>query len=133
MGHRRKAREITLQILYEVDMGTHSPKEVLAQFWRREPVTDDIQAFATTLVEGVVRNMKEIDVLIETHSTNWKLSRMAVIDRNILRFAIFEIVYLSDVPVSVSLNEAIEVAKKYGTVDSGAFINGVLDNIAKSL
>ena len=133
MGHRRKSRELALQILYEVDMGAHSPKEILTHFWRREPVAEDVKAFATTLVEGVIRNMQEIDALIEKHSTNWKLSRMAIVDRNILRFATFEIVYLADVPVSVSLNEAIEVAKKFGTVDSGAFINGILDHLAKAL
>ena len=133
MGHRRKSRELALQILYQMEMKGSDPKGVLDLFWKEVETPGDIREFASSLVEGAFRNEKEIDQIIERHSTHWRMARMAVVDRNILRLAVYELLFLHDVPKSVSLNEAIEVAKKYGTEDSSAFINGILDNIAKEV
>ncbi len=144
MGNRRKAREASLQYLYEMDL-SHKESEQVFSASRRQldlPVVGcdedstaqaEINAFTRQIVEGVSHNMREIDRLIESHSTHWKISRMALVDRNILRMAVFELLYCSDIPASVTLNEAIEVAKKFGTEESGSFVNGVLDHIAKDL
>jgi transcription antitermination protein NusB len=133
MGNRRKAREAALQILYQIDVSKNTPKEALRLFWSEHSSLPEVEEFGDRLVEGVVRNQPEIDRLIESHSTHWKLNRMACVDRNILRIAVYELLYCHDIPKSVSLNEAIELGKKFGTEDSGAFINGVLDNIAKEV
>ncbi len=134
MGYRRKSRELGVQILYQIEMKDSEPKEVLALYWRRgEEESEEVRQFATELVEGTFRNQKEINQIIERHSQHWKLSRMAVVDRNILRLGVYELLYLHDIPTSVILNEAIEIAKKFSTEDSSAFINGVLDNIAKEV
>ena len=133
MGARRKAREAALQVLYQIEM-TGSPAEsAISLFWREHPAVEEVQKFAQELVEGTLRSQKEIDQLLERHSTHWRLSRMAVVDRNLLRMAIFELLYGRDVPVSVTLNEAIEIAKKFGTEESAPFINGVLDPLAKEV
>jgi len=133
MGLRRKSREATLQILYQVDLSQGDAKELCAAYWQQHELESEAKEFAENLVNGVLRNLKEIDHLIESHSTHWKISRMSCVDRNILRIAVFELLYQSDIPASVSLNEAIEIGKKFGTEDSGAFINGILDHIAKEL
>ena len=144
MGMRRRAREASLQLLYEIDLGQKDAEEILSSErlpWQRSLVTEmdpnedpaQIEDFVRQIVEGVNRNVREIDRLIESHSTHWKISRMAIVDRNILRMAVFEILYCKDIPPSVSINEAIEIGKRYGTEESGAFINGVLDHIAKDL
>jgi N utilization substance protein B len=144
MGMRRKARETSLQLLYEIDLGQKSAEEILSSErlpWQRSILSEldpnedpkQIEDFVRQIVEGVSRNVREIDRLIESHSTHWKISRMAIVDRNILRMAVFEILYCKDIPPSVSINEAIEIGKRFGTEESGAFINGVLDHIAKDL
>jgi len=133
VGHRRKGRELALQILYQMEMKGSDPKGVIDLFWKEVETPPDIQGFASSLVEGTYRNRNEIDEIVERHSTHWRMARMAVVDRNILRLGVYELLFLHDVPKSVTLNEAIEIAKKYGTVDSSAFINGILDNIAKQV
>ena len=132
-GHRRKARECALQVLYEMEMKDTEPHRTLESFWLVEDAAEDVRVFATELVEGTYRNRKEIDVLVERHSLHWKLARMAVVDRNILRLAAYELISVHDVPMSVILNEAIEIAKKLGTGDSSAFINGILDKVGKEV
>jgi transcription antitermination protein NusB len=135
LGDRRKSREFALQLLYEMEIKGADPKSVLDHFQDRsqEEISEEGHKFATELLDGTFRNRKEIDQLIERHSLHWKLGRMAVVDRNILRLAVYELLYLHDVPTSVVLNEAIEIAKKFGTEDSGAFINGILDKVAKEV
>lgn len=135
MGNRRHAREIALQLLYEIEMKGSEPRAVLDLYWKgqAEEANAEVRPFATDLLEGTYRNRKEIDEIIEKHSLHWKLVRMAVVDRNILRLAVYELLYLHDIPTSVILNEAIEIAKKFGTEDSGAFINGILDKVAKEV
>ncbi|MBI4411178.1 MAG: transcription antitermination factor NusB [Deltaproteobacteria bacterium] len=136
MGSRRKAREYCLQVLFQIEFtgGTGQgpkPNEVLSRFWEENSTSDEVRKFTEELALGAIRNQKEIDVLIEAHSTNWKLSRMASVDRNLLRQAVYELIYCDAIPSSVTINEAVEIAKKYGTEESSAFINGILDKIAK--
>lgn len=131
MGNRRRAREYSLQILFQIEFSLLKLKEVLAQFWVDNPSSIEVQEFTVKLAEGCIRNLKEIDALIEEHSTNWKLTRMATVDRNLLRQATYELIYLDEIPSSVTINEAVEIAKKFGTEESSSFINGLLDNISK--
>jgi N utilization substance protein B len=127
MGDRRKSREFALQTLYEIEIKGADPKSVL------EHLPEEVQKFSTDLLDGIFRNRKEIDEIIEKHSLHWKLNRMAVVDRNILRLGVYELLYLHDIPTSVILNEAIEIAKKFGTEESSAFINGILDKVARDV
>ena len=137
MGNRRKARECALQLLYNLDHAvTQDDAEdtLVRDYWRSFPdekqINDEIREFAEILVRGVRSHEDEIDDLIQQASRNWKLERMAMVDRNILRMATFELRWLEEVPRKVTLNEAIEIAKRYGTEDSSSFINGILDKIA---
>ncbi len=134
MGLRRKAREQALQILYQMEMQGGDLKATLNLYWKNhEEAAGPVREFTTQLAEGTLRNLPEIDELIEKHSMHWRVPRMSVIDRNILRLGVYELLYLHDVPTSVTLNEAIEIAKKFGTESSSAFINGILDHIAKEV
>lgn len=99
----------------------------------QNPSSPEVEEFAGGLVEGVRENLEEIDQLIARHATHWKLSRMACVDRNILRIAIYELKFRPDIPSTVSIDEAIEIGKKFGTEDSGAFINGILDPFSKEI
>jgi len=128
MGSRTKAREFALQALYQQDTAGGSANEVLSGHF--DPLDRDTKLFAEELVAGVVREREHIDGIIEKTSTNWKLERMARVDRNILRLAVFELLRLADVPVRVTLNEAIELGKKFGSEESSSFVNGILDKIA---
>jgi transcription antitermination factor NusB len=135
MRKRTKARECALKILYAIDIGKIDPDEAIDAFWTHqgEEVEPQVRSFAEILVRGVAQHHGAIDARISAHATNWELNRMAVIDRNILRFATFELIFMNDeVPPKVSINEAIDIAKKYGDRDSGKFVNGILDNIHKS-
>ena len=129
MSTRRRAREIALQVLYQLDLDPGDPKKVLSLHWENFQPSEQAREFCIRLVEGVFQNGKEIDRLIEAHSENWTLKRMAVVDRNNLRLAVFELRDCPDIPFKVTLNEAVELAKKFGADDSGAFINGILDKI----
>ena len=129
MGLRRQARETALQVLYGLEFEHASPGEARERFWESQDTPEDVRAFADDLVTGVLGNRGDIDQVIEGASTNWRVSRMALVDRNVLRIATFELCYRDDIPERVSLNEAIEVGKRYGAEDSGAFINGILDRV----
>jgi len=139
---RRRAREFALQALYLADMDSLGAAEVLVRLWRGQLDADGFETkpadreeivFTEKLVHGALDNKGEIDGLIEAASTNWRLVRMPVVDRNILRVASFEMIGCDDVPVTVSINEAIEMAKRFGDKDSRAFVNGILDRIAADL
>jgi len=104
--------------------------EAIADFWRSFKTDSDVKSFFSVLVIGAFQHLDEIDRIINDISRNWKLDRMAVVDRNIIRCAVFELLYLSDIPPTVTINEAIEIAKRYGTEDSPGFVNGILDRIA---
>ncbi len=134
MGKRRKAREAALQALYQIDLAGHSADEALQSLRESFGETDtDVLGYAEMLVRGVADNREELDALVGAHSPNWRVDRMARVDRNILRVATFELRHRTDVPVKVILNEAIEVAKRFGTEESSAFINGVLDKVARAV
>ncbi|HET7787036.1 MAG TPA: transcription antitermination factor NusB [Myxococcales bacterium] len=131
MGSRTRARECALQALYQLDTSGGDAREavrgVMAHF---EEADGETERFADELVRGVRSEQAQIDSLIQRTSTNWKLERMARVDRNILRLAVYEILRRADVPVRVTLNEAVELGKKFGSEESSAFVNGVLDRIA---
>lgn len=140
MASRRRAREFALQALYQSDLTETSPGAALESLWSVQiegqdlpssrPAEDEEIDFARRIVAGVEQGRADIDALIERSSVNWRLARMPVIDRNILRLAAFELISCPDVPASVSINEAVELAKRYGDKDSRAFVNGLLDRIA---
>lgn len=122
-----------MQVLFQLDFSSIKLAEALSFYWSANLVLPEIREFAEYLCRGTVDNRTEIDSLIEKFSTNWKISRMTAVDRNILRLAAFELAYVKDIPHSVTMNEALEIAKKYGTEESSAFINGILDKIAKAV
>jgi transcription antitermination protein NusB len=130
---RTKARERAVQALYQIDVAAEDLDEALSRFWRSfEPVEREVMVLAEALVRGVAAHRRRIDEAIERVSTNWRLDRMAKVDRNVLRLAVYELLE-TDVPVKVVINEAIELGKKYGSESTGAFVNGVLDKIASGL
>ena len=131
MGMRRKARECALQMLYQQELSGLNAHVAIVSYWEANPPTDDARKYADELVGGIENHRIEIDDEISQNSMNWKLSRMAAVDKNILRIAVYELKYRSDVPSKVAINEAVEIAKRFGTADSGAFVNGILDNIAR--
>ncbi|MBT3181317.1 MAG: transcription antitermination factor NusB [Deltaproteobacteria bacterium] len=133
MGSRRKARECILQMLYQYDLVGSSANDVIRNYWSSNNADDDIRIFSNEMLSGIVKDIESIDKRIADNSTNWKITRMAAVDKNILRLAVYELFFRDDIPVKVTINEAVEVAKKYGTKDSGSFVNGVLDNIAKGI
>jgi N utilization substance protein B len=129
---RRKAREHALQILFQLDIKKEKPSAaVLKHFWAEFQPDEEVKAFAEEIVKGTFKYVTRINGLIQDCAQNWSLDRMAVVDRNVLRMAIYEILYRMDIPTSVTINEAIEIAKKYGTEESGAFVNGILDRVAR--
>jgi len=129
---RRQAREYALQILFQVDFTEKKlGRRELDEFWSDKKENREIREFAEELVKGTLEKLKDIDALIEKLAENWILGRMAAVDRNILRFAAFEILYRKDIPSAVTINEALEIAKKYSSSESAPFLNGVLDRLAK--
>lgn len=130
MGNRRQAREHSLKLLFQVEFTSQPLSEVLPHYWADNLTNEEVQTFTEELCKGTLKNLAEIDVSLEAHSTNWKLSRMASVDRNLLRLATFELLYEKGIPASVTINEALEISKKYGTEESTSFINGILDKIA---
>ena len=104
----------------------------MKDFWSREEVEKEVQDFANSIVKGTSKDLSKINEIISKYADNWDIKRMAVIDKNILRMGIYEILYREDIPPKVSINEAIELAKKYGDVDSGKFVNGILDKVRKT-
>ncbi len=129
-GSRRKSRQAALQALFLIEMNPDkSYVQSLEIFSRNFPVKGKSRSFFSRLVEGVCEHKTEIDHLIQGHSENWRLERMSRVDCNILRIAAFELIYCSDVPPRVAINEAIDLGKQFGTEESGAFINGILDSI----
>ena len=160
MGLRREARERAVQFLFQYDLNPGDEKELvqnLSQFWHThrlsessyekgnamwgkkvelpEPTTRDasVQVFAEDLIRGVLEKKEELDLKLQKYLRNWDLKRMAVVDRNVLRMAIYELYYREDIPPVVSLNEAIEIAKRFSTRESGKFVNGLLDRIRQDI
>jgi transcription antitermination protein NusB len=129
MGTRRISREQALQALFYMDMHRDPLEDPVSLFCSCFSQGKPIGPFFPRLVDGVRQNREAIDTVIEQFSSNWKLARMSCVDRNILRIAVFELLYCADIPPKVSINEAIDVGKRFGTEESGAFINGILDSI----
>ena len=134
-GPRRRAREAALQILYLWEVGKMAPEDAIdLYFLQHEPDADEaLRAFASELVLGVVEDLVELDRLIEQHAANWRVARLAVIDRLILRQAAWELRHQADTPAAVVLNEAIELARQFSADEAVGFVNGVLDGIRKTL
>ena len=133
MGTRRHARELAMQALFSMDMSYCFSRQMLADYCRCFPPNKRAYPYFERLTAGVMKSKADIDSVIERYSSNWKVRRMACVDRNILRVAIFELLFCTDIPAKVSINEAIDIAKKYGSSESGAFINGILDSIRTAI
>ena len=130
MKTRRRARRVTLETLYEYDIANHLPGEVLERRLQENPMEKTGVEFASRLIQGVIQHQEEMDTLIARYAPEWPLDQMAVIDRNILRIAIFEFLIEAETPVKVAINEAVELAKTYGSDSAPRFINGVLGTLA---
>lgn len=128
--NRRKARELALQILYQIELTQQPANEVLLLFSSYLYPQKGLEDFTRRLVYGVKEHQQKIDQVLRQYSENWSLERISAVDRNILRIGIFELLFCPDIPPKVSINEAIELGKKFGTEKSAAFINGILDKIA---
>ncbi|MGD9213349.1 MAG: transcription antitermination factor NusB [Desulfobacteraceae bacterium] len=133
MGTRRYARELAMQALYSMDMGCAFTPEALADYRRCFPPQKKVMPYFVRLTDGVLQYKADIDEVVECYSNNWKVDRMACVDRNVLRLAVYELLYCQDIPTKVSINEAIDIAKKFGACESGSFINGILDSIRIAL
>lgn len=135
MGKRREGREVALQLLFHWDLNLQEmPQEKdLELFWGLCNVIPGTRSFATTVLNGVIANQATIDSKITRYTANYELKRISAVDRNILRMAIYEMLYAADVPPIVAINEAIDIAKKFGTEESGKFVNGVLDRVKLDL
>ncbi|MCL6581206.1 MAG: transcription antitermination factor NusB [Firmicutes bacterium] len=143
MKNRRLGREIALRVIFQLDVAGGDPAEAFDLVTRLlaedpeeadiPPPTPDVRQFAQELLTGTIAHLPEIDARLCSYAREWSLERMANVDRNILRLALYEMLYMDDVPVSVSINEAVELAKTYSTPDSGRFINGILGRIAVEL
>ncbi len=133
MGERRLSREISLKVLFQIDLVNTSIEETLKYTLENNKYSDDVKEFTLILVKGVMNHLSEVDKTINNYTNNWSLERITNIDRSILRIAIYEILYLVNIPKSVSINEAVELAKKYGTKSSFSFVNGVLGKIDKKV
>ena len=131
MGKRRAARELALKFLYQTEFNSNSPDSELNSFCERANVSEEIQDFTQTLIKNIFVHKKEVDGLLKKISANWVPDRMAMIDKNILRLGICELLFDSTTPPKVVINEAVEIAKKFGTEESPDFINGILDKVFK--
>lgn len=133
MGKRRRAREFALQVLFQQDINHDNWEDGISLFWEITPADPETIKFTNLLVRGTLEHLEEIDELIKKYTRHWDISRMAVVDRNLLRSSIYELLYFKEIPPKVTINEAIELAKTYGTEDSARFINGILDRICKEM
>jgi len=135
MGKRREGREVSLQLLFHWDLNVQQSLSgtELDLFWEFRPTIQGVRTFATNLLNGVLAHQATIDEKITKYTANYELKRISAVDRNILRMAIYEMLYADDVPPIVAINEAIDIAKKFGTEESGKFVNGVLDRVKLDL
>src|SRR5215471_9782296 len=133
MGSRREARELALQALYQLDMMGDDAERDLGMFWSYFDRPPEVTRFARELVGGVRANRERIDALIAASAEHWRLPRLSRVDLSVLRLATFELVGRPEIPRSVTLNEAVEIARRFGSEESAAFVNGVLDHIARQL
>lgn len=130
---RRRAREIALQVLFQVDVGKGNPETALRYLLAEQPVPDKTAAFARSLVKGTLANVREIDNYIKRYAIEWDLPRMPNVDRNILRMGLFEMLYYNETPLNVAIDEALELARTFSHEDAPRFINGILGRIAREI
>ena len=134
MGTRRKSRELAMQMLFQGDLGKQKPEEVQTLFWgSREDVDDETRGFADDIHRLAVEREDEVDALIQKHAQNWRLERMPVVDRNLLRAAVAEMLGYPKTPAAVVINETLEIARRYAAPESMNFLNGVLDAVGREL
>jgi N utilization substance protein B len=133
MQQRRKAREVALQVLYGLDVSGGNAKEAIDLFWENFAAPEQVRTFSCILIEGAWNNRKQIDTLIGSCAENWSVERMSKVDKSILRMAVYELLHCRDIPPKVAINEAIDLGKIFGSENSGAFINGVLDALYAKL
>jgi len=132
MRKRTKAREYALQILYQVDITKDNVEDCFQDFWTtKAKCVDSVKSFTEDLVNGAIKNIDKINSIISRYATNWQIERMATVDRNILRLGAYELLFVEDIPDKVTINEAVELAKKFGDAESSKFVNGILDKISK--
>ncbi len=131
MSARREGREVTLRLLYHLELVGGSPEREIARYWELNPADEEMRRFAETLVPKIYERKEEIDRLISAASDRWSLSRMDTMSRCLLRFAACEILYIPEVPSKVAINEAVELAKKYGPESAASFVNGILDRLLR--
>lgn len=131
MRNRRKARENAIKMLYQLEMSGYTPEDCIKIYWEGQDEKEDIKNYSNYIVRGVVANIKDIDDKIQSLSKNWILDRMHKVDKAILRLGAFELLFNNDVPFKVAIDEAVELAKKFGTDESKKFINGILDKFYK--
>lgn len=132
MGTRHRARQYAIQLLFQLDATGDEPADSIPLFWEGRPAPEAVVRFTEDLVRGSWKNRAGLDAVLEESAANWKVERMAMVDRNVLRLAVFELLH-SKTPSPVVLDEAIELAKQFGTADSGTFVNGILDSVSRRL
>ncbi len=133
MASRRKARELALQMLFQWEVGAHPPEHIISTFLHAQKVDADVECFARTLFEGTIGEIEHLDRLVREQSEHWRPERMAAVDRNILRVALYELLRHPETPAAVVINEALEIARRFSGADSVEFVNGVLDGVRKTL
>ena len=133
MGARSSGREAALQMLFALEAGGAGVEQVIASFWRETPGDPEGREYADAAVRGSAGELEAVDESIRKASTNWRIERMARVDRNVLRLAAYEMLYREDIPPIVSINEAVDIAKRFSTNDSGKFVNGILDSVKGEL
>jgi transcription antitermination protein NusB len=133
MGQRRKARECALQILFQLEFNTADPQALIRQYWENQKAAPGVRAYGGWLVDQILARREEIDRAVQAASKNWRLARMGVVDRNILRIAACELLYETGLVPAIVINEAIEIAKRYSGQESATFVNGILDAVRKQL
>ena len=133
MGKRRKARESTLQILFQLEFDNTRTDKVIETFWENKKASKEIKEQCRWLVGGITIHLENIDLIIQAVSANWRISRMAIVDRNVLRMAVFELLYEESLAPAIVINEAIEIAKKYSSEEGATFVNGIVDAARKKI
>ena len=133
MPSRRKSREFAMQMLYQWELGGNTPEQVAGSFFCERKPDGEVEAFARELFQGAVNNATKLDEVLRAHAQNWRLERMAAVDRSILRLAIYELIHHPEIPPRAVINEALEIARRFSGVDSVEFVNGILDSVLKQV
>ena len=133
MGKRRKSRECALQVLFQLEFNSADPEALIRRYWEYQKVTEDVREYGNWIIEGIRAHSREVDAAIQSASENWRIPRMAVVDRNILRISVYELLFEKTLVPAIVINEAIEIAKKYSGEEASVFVNGILDAVRKTL